>query len=179
MSVVVDEIDYRFSIPGTTAGNRDPQTNPADSRGGYASTTVWLGGVLHDLFGPITGDQNAAMAVDYRCLFVCNKNSSLAWTSVKFWITHQATGGAEVAVGVDPTPATPLNHAGTQAVVIATVSTPPSGVVFSAPADKASGLDLGDLGAGFCRAVWVRRAAQDNAAVTTDSCSVRVEGETV
>jgi len=66
---------------------------------------------------------------------------------------------------------------GTETAVSSETSAP-AGVSFSTPSALASGLSLGDLPAGQHFAVWVRRTVTTGAAATSDSFTLRVQGDT-
>jgi hypothetical protein len=61
---------------------------------------------------------------------------------------------------------------------LANEKTAPSGVTFTRPTSKATGLALGDLPAGQYRGVWIRRTIEEDAGPINDSGSFRVEGDT-
>lgn len=177
--MAVDEADilYKLSIRTGTAGDQNAQPDPDESLGKYVSTTQHAGG-LNALFDDISGDENAASDVEYRCLFVHNADPTVTWEAVKMWIASEVAGGASVAIGVDPAAASPIGQATAQASEVVTEQDAPAGVTFSAPTTKAAGIDLGDIPAGHCRAVWVRRTAQNNAPVDNDGFDWRCEGDT-
>jgi hypothetical protein len=116
--------------------------------------------------------------VDYRCFFVHNAHATLTWYSPVVWISSETAGGASAAIGVDATATSAIGASSAQAVTIANELTAPSGVTFTAPASKAAGLAVGDLGPGQCRAIWVRRTAANTAALDVDGVVIRVEGDT-
>lgn len=184
MAITANDIEYRLANPSASAGNQLAQINPAASLGGFLSASIWHGSGLHDLFGPVTGDQNRDLDIQYRCLFLINKHATLTWQLPIVWLTDLGTGITLVAIGVDPTPASPLTAAAAQARTTDAATTPPADVVFSAPASKGSGLSLGDLPPGHCRAIWLRRAATATAAAVDeddeplpDGFSIEAEGD--
>lgn len=146
------------------------------SAASHADTTP-VGG-MNLLFDTITGDQNAASQVDYRCLFVHNSNASLTLIGAVGWVPSEITGGANIAIGVDTTAASVIGSSSAQALTIANDATAPSGVTFSTPTTKGAGLSLGDIPAGQCKAIWLRRTATNSAASNADGAVIRVEGDT-
>jgi hypothetical protein len=159
--------------PGNSAAG-----TPNGSLGGFASTTQIPNNTLHNLFDQITGDENAASTVDYRCEVVHNNHASLTWQGPKVWISAEVAGGASAAIGVDPTAASAVGSSSAQTVTIANETTAPTGVSFSAPTTKASGLNLGDLAAGQVKGVWWRRTAANSGALNNDGATVSIEGDT-
>lgn len=137
------------------------------SLGGAKSSTAWTGGTLHDLFDVVTGDENAASDVEYRCVYIQNGHGSLATSAGKLWIQSQVSGGATLAIGLDPA------GKNATAATAANENTAPAGVSFSAPTDKASGLSMPDLSAGDYIGVWFRRTAANSAALDADGATVR------
>lgn len=179
MPIVTTDILIKLSITTGTAGNQAAQPDPNASLGKYISTTQLVDATLDNLFNDITGDQNAASQIDYRCVFVHNNHATLTWLAPMAWISADVAGGAVVAIAVDNIAASAIGSAAAQAATIATATTAPTGVgAFSAPTTKATGLAVGDMGPGQCRAIWVRRTAQNTAALNNDGFTLRVEGDT-
>ncbi len=178
MSIVSGDILYKLATTAGSAGNSTAQADPNASLGKYISTTSIVDATVNNLFDNVSGDENAASTVDYRCFFVRNAHATLTWLSPKVWLSAEVSGGASVAIGIDTTAASVIADATAQALTIATELIAPVGVSFSAPTSKATGLSLADLPAGYCRAVWVRRTAANTAAKDNDGATVRVEGDT-
>lgn len=178
MAISASDIKFKLSIKSGSAGNTLPQTDPNSSLGKYISTTEITDATLNNLFDDITGDRNASSAVDYRCFFVHNAHATLAWLDVYVWISAEAVGGADCEIGLDTTMGSPIGSAAIQALEVADSSTPPTGVVFSAPTSKATGLPIGNLVAGYCKAVWVKRSAKNTPAKDNDSVTISFGGDT-
>ena len=176
-SIVPSEIIYRYSTTAGAAGNTTAST-PAGSLGKYASTSVWAGGSANDLFDDITGSENAAGAVDYRCVFVHNSNTANAFADAVAYISAEVAGGATIAIGVDPTAASALGSSTAQALTIADETTAPAGVAFSSPTTAGTGIALGTIDVGQVRAIWVRRTATNSAALSGDGFTLSVQGDT-
>ena len=179
MAITASDLEYRFSAPEASGGNQQAQDTPANSLGLWLATTPWLGGALHDLFGLVSGDDNANMSIEYRCLFFINKHATLTLTSPVAWFTSQVSGGAVAAMGVDPTAASALNTTTPQALEIANRTIAPAGVAFSAPTSKGAGIALGNIGPRQCKAVWIRRSAFATVALDADGFGIRVEGDSL
>jgi hypothetical protein len=177
MPIAGSDLLWKFSVKTGAAGNSQAG-NAAGSLGKYISTSAWAGGVLHDLFDVITGDENAASDVEYRCVFIHNAHATLTWQNAVVWVASQVAGGAAIAIGVDPAAASAIGSAGAQAAEIATEGDAPAGVSFSTPTTKGTGLSLGNIGPGQCRAIWIRRTAANTAAQNADGATLQVEGDT-
>lgn len=178
MAITSAEILFKYSVKTGAAGNSTVGT-AAGSLGKYISTTAIVDAVANNLFDDISGDENAASTVDYRCMFVHNSNASLTLVAPKVWISSEVAGGASVAIAIDNVAASAIGSASAQADQIANETTAPSAVgAFSAPTTKAAGLSLADLPSGQCRAIWWRRTAANSAALNSDGATVRVEGDT-
>lgn len=178
MAITPSDILYKLSIKTGSAGNSGAQADPNASLGKYISTTEITDATLNNLFSDLSGDDNAASAVHYRCFFVHNSHGSLTLQSAVAWISAEVAGGASVAIGVDPAGATAIGSASAQAAEIATESDAPAGVSFSSPTTKSGGISLGDIDAGECVAIWVRRTAADSAAKDNDGATISVAGDT-
>ena len=142
-----------------------------DGHGG-ARTDNEVSNTVNDLFDRVTGEESSAGDTEYRVFYVRNESASEA-VDVKIHLTanyDSATGNDTTALGdiniglnvaKNTSAATPTNE-----------DTAPSGVTFSAPGNRAAGLDIGDLAEDEYRAVYVRRittasaSAKDDATVT-------------
>jgi hypothetical protein len=177
MAIAAADIKYLLSTTAGAAGYSTAQANPNNSLGKYASTTQVVDNVTLNIFDVITGDENAASTVDYRCLFVLNDHATLTLFSAVLWISAEVASGASVAIGLEAAAPVPKGQAGAQAVTIANELTAPAGVAFTAPTTKAGGLALGDIPAGYVRPFWIRRTAANTAAVDADGATWSVGGD--
>lgn len=178
MPVASSDVLLKLSTKVGAAGNANAGT-PAGSLGKYISTTQITDNSLHNLFDQISGTENAAGTIDYRCIFIHNAHATLAWQAVFVYLLSEVAGGASIAIGADPTAASVIASAAAQALEIANETTAPAGVIFSSPADFASGVSLGTIPAGQCKALWLRRTALAGAAVSNDGVSLRFQGNSL
>lgn len=171
------DIQLRLSTVTGSAGDSVAGA-PATSLGKYMSTTATLA-ALNDLFDNISGAENAANQVDYRCFFVYNSHATLSWDNAVVFLQSEVAGGASLAFAVDNIGPVARNATAAQAAQIASDTTAPTGVgAFSTPTTDAAGLALGNIGPGQCRAVWVRRTASNSAAVNNDGGVPAFAGDT-
>ena len=177
MAIVASDIKLKFSVKTGAAGNT-VAGNAAGSLGKYISTTEITSASLNNLFDDVSGTENAASDVEYRCFFIHNGHGSLTYTDVYIWLSAEVAGGAVAAIAVDGIAASAIGAAGAQADEVADESTAPSGESFSAPVTKGTGIAVGDIAAGYCRAIWVRRTAAASAALDADGVTFSVEGDT-
>lgn len=177
MPIAAADILFKLSV-AAAAGNTTAQPDPNASLGDQISTTQIVDATLHNLFDVVTGDENAASDVEYRCFFVHNNHATLTWEQVVCWLSAEVAGGASAAIGLDTTAPSAVGAATQQALIIANESTAPAGVTFSAPTTKAAGLVIGNLTPGQVKAVWVRRTAANTAAVDSDGVTITVAGDT-
>ena len=176
MAIGTADILYKFSVVAaagdTTAGTA------ATSLGDQISTTQITDATLNNLFDDVTGDENAASEAEYRCYFVHNNHGSLTWQNVVVWLSAEVAGGAVAAISVDTTGVTPKGQASAQAKAVADENTAPASQTFSAPTTKATGLSVGNIPAGSVAAIWVRRTAQNSAALNNDGVTITCSGDT-
>lgn len=177
MPITSSDILFKLAVTTGSAGNSTAQADPNASLGKYVSTTQLTGATLANLFDAVSGDENAASDVEYRCLFVHNAHATLTLQSAVAWLSSETSGGAVAAIGLDPAGNVAVGSGADQAATVANESTAPTGVTFSAPTSKGTGLSIGNLAAGQVRAIWVRRTAANSAAVDVDGCVIRVEGD--
>lgn len=178
MPIVTSDIKVKLSVKTGSAGNSTAQGNVNNSLGKYASTTELVDNTLNNLYDDISGAENAASTVDYRCVFIHNSHGSLTAQSSLIWIQSEVAGGASIAIGLDPAGASPIGQSSAQAEEIANETTAPTGVTFSTPTNSGTGLSLGNLQAGYCYAVWVRRTAANSSALNNDGATLRFQCDT-
>lgn len=181
MPIVTSDLKLRRSTTAGSAGNTTTQPNPQACLGKYISTTDAPSG-LHGLFTGMSADDNAGMVAQYVCLFLCNMHATLTWTGAKVWLDGgDPAGGAAVALAVDPTAASAAGSSSPQALTATSLTAPGAGVTglsWSSPSSEGSGISLGDIGPGQCRAFWVRRTGA-NSPATTESITLRWVGGTL
>jgi len=177
MPIIATDIQLRLTVLTGTAGNSTAGT-PAGSLGKYISTTQISGTALNNIFDNISGDENAASTVDYRCIAVYNAHATLTLLAPVVWLSAETAGGANMALSVDTTSASALGNTVAQAKEIATETTAPATQTFSAPTTKATGLALADIPAGQVKGIWLRRTAANSAALDNDGFTVSVSGDT-
>lgn len=173
------DILIRRSTTSGSAGDTVAGTT-ADALGKYMSTSAALA-ALHDLFPALTGAQNAASQVDYRCIFVYNNHATLTWVNATAYLTSEVSGGTSLALGLDPTGVVAKGSASAQAATIGSSTSAPAGVTFLAGTaidTDAEGLALGDIGPGQVRAIWIRRTAANSSAVNADGGVLSFSGDT-
>lgn len=255
MPIAASDIKFRLATTSGSSGNSTAQGTANNSLGKYMSTTDLVDDTLLNLFDAISGDENQALTVDYRCLFLYNSHASLTWQSPFVWLSGRrctAVGSTDVitsaahgftdttmlrvdadytsdaipsgltnsttyyavssttntfklasvvsgspvdigdssgfhtrrygittvAIGIDGTAASLAGASGVQAVTIATELIAPSGVSFSSPTTKATGLALSSLTTGQVRAVWIRRTATNSTAKDVDGAVLGASGDT-
>ena len=93
MPIAGTDVKFKLSTTSGSTGNTLAQADPNLSLGKYVSTTQITDATTNNLFDDITGDENAAGAVDYRCFFVHNSHATLTLLSPKVWISAEVSGG--------------------------------------------------------------------------------------
>ena len=73
MAILVTDVKFLLSDPAAAAGYTMPGV-PGNSLGKYASTSQLSATPADNLFTDLPGAQNAALQVDYECLFIWNSN---------------------------------------------------------------------------------------------------------
>jgi hypothetical protein len=146
MAIAASDIKFKFSLKTGAKGN-DAGSTPAGSLGKYISTTEITDNSLNNLFDDVTGDENAASNVEYRCIFVHNNHATLTWIGVLVWLSAEVAGGTTIKIAIDDEVASPISQAAAQADLVADEDTAPGAGVgaFSAPVTKGTGLSVGDI----------------------------------
>lgn len=182
MAITATDIVFRHSVKTGSAGDSTAQATPTDATNGslgkYVSTSAWTTGT-NSLFDNISGDENAASTIDYRCVFVLNNHGTLTLQNAVVYFTETALG-ASVAIALDNIAISAKGSASAQAALITNETTTPSGVgTFSTAAiTKAAGLSIGNLAPGQVKGIWIRRTAAASAALDADGFSLNVAGDT-
>lgn len=177
MAVVASDIQLRYTIPAAGSGDTSAGT-AAGSLGEYVSTTQVVSGTLHNLFDLVTGAENAASDVEYRCFAVCNTNGTSQWTAVDVWIDSQVAGGASIEMGLDPAGVVDTDLASAQGAVVADESSAPAGVTFSTPG-SGTPLTIGNIPAGDCQLIWLKRTAANTSSLANDGATISFTGTDV
>jgi hypothetical protein len=175
-AIVAGDILWKLSV--VAAAGNTTASSPSAALGDQVSTTAWAGGSLNDLFDDVTGAENAASTVDYRCVFIHNSNAANPYENAVAYLSAEVAGGASIAIGVDPAAASALGAATAQAATIANETTAPAGVTFTAPTTVGAGVALGTIPVGNVRALWIRRTAANSAALSADGVTLAAAGDT-
>jgi hypothetical protein len=143
--------DIKFRLTGGASN-----VSPTASLGGAVSTVA--GGIvpqtktLNSEFDDISGDEAYAGDIEYRCFTFKNEHATLTAIGGKLFVNQDSTSAnTAMSIGLDP-----VGKNGT-ATTIATENDAPSGVTFSAPTSKATGLTVPDLAPSDYINVWVKR----------------------
>lgn len=177
MAIASTDIIFRLSTTAGAAGDSTAST-PNASLGKYVSSTV-MGTGANALFDDVSGAENAASTVDYRCFFVLNNHATITLANATVYQSAEVAGGANIAIATDNIAISAKASATAQAATIATETTVPTGVsAFSSPTTDAGGLALGSIPPGQVKAVWVRRTAANSAALDADGVTFAVAGDT-
>ncbi len=162
MPILATDIQYRLS---GGAANADANT----SLGGAKSSAA----VPTQHFDDVSSAESAAGDIEYRCFYVHNAHASLTLLNARiFMAANTADSDTTIDIGV-----------GTAAInateqTVPNESTAPAGVTFSAPADYASGLALGNIPAGQHKAFWARRTVGASAGASNDTYTFQVTVDT-
>ena len=183
MPIVSTDIQYLLSAPGASAGYATAGT-VYNSLGKYVSTTQLSSTPLDNFFPDLTGAQNAALQVDYQCMFVLNNTSSgdtmlnvVAWLPLSGFVS----GGANIALATDNVGATSKTSSSAQAAVIANPTTLPTGISswVNPSSTSAGGLALSNIAPGQVAAVWIRRTATNSGPINNDGFVLECDFDTM
>ncbi len=151
-------------------------TSPNLALGGARSTAA--GGIVptaltaNSLFDDVSGAEQQAGDIEYRCVYVRNSGNVQA-TNMVVWLSGNTVDvDTQVAIGL-----------GTSAVdgieqTVANENTAPTTVTFSEPATEGTGLSIGTLAAGSSKAVWLRRTVNAGAGASNDQFTIATAFDT-
>lgn len=196
MPLTSADIQFRYSNIHADAADDDagdpPTSDPTSySLGKWISTVAWQGTSINDLFDNIAGYQNSANRVDYRCVFVANTHSTLTLYNAVVYFPSQVAGGANCQLSVEVNIDTPevarvslIDSTEPQAIALPNAVTVPTDsvngwtTVFSSAAGSGNAVTIGDIPPGQCAPIWIKRQAQNSAALDSDGFTLRVDGDT-
>jgi hypothetical protein len=155
MTLAASDVLLMLTTTAGAAGSSAAQPTPTASLGKYASTTQVVSGSVGVVFDTVTAAQATAGYTDYRAVAIRNASATEAATSALLWITDQVGGGV-YTIGLDPVGIVAYNSAAAQGTSIATKTTAPTGVTFTAPS-SVSPLTVGTMAANTVQLVWIKR----------------------
>jgi len=149
-------------------------TTPSASLGGAISTTEVVDNALQNLFPNVTSAQALAGITQYLCIYIKNTHATLTWTAPYTWISSN-TPSTDSTINISV-----ATETGSPVQTISDLTTAPTGQSFTAPTSFATGLSLGDLVPGACKAVWVQRVISPSAvAYSNDTATLNYQGDTL
>ena len=179
MPITNNEVLLKYSNSAATAGS---QSGAYNHLGGYMSTTQVASNSLNNLFTDITGVENANSQIDYRCIFIHNSNVTLTLLNTIAYISAEVEGATIIALAADTIGAVPITQTSPQATVTYNTLSAPGSLIFTSPvtySDTAHpAIVLGNIPAGYCVALWVKRSAGNTTAINNDGFQLRVQGDT-
>src|SRR4028119_122318 len=125
MPITASDILLKFSVKTGSAGNSTVGT-AAGSLGKYISTTQLTDNTLNNLFDDVTGDENAASEMEYRCFFVHNNHATLTYLDPKVWMSAEVANGAVAAIAIDSVAASAVGASAAQALEVVDENTAPA-----------------------------------------------------
>lgn len=171
MAITSSDVVFYYSIKTGAAGDSGAGT-AGGSLGKYVSQTAAAAGA-NGLFDDISGAENAASTVDYRCVFIRNNHATLTATSVTVYLSAEVGGGASIAIALDNVATSAKGSSSAQADQIANETTAPTAVgSFSSPTTDGTGLSVGSLAPGQVKAIWVRRTAANSSPLNSDGVTL-------
>jgi hypothetical protein len=147
MPILISDVQF---FKSTASG---PGTGGAtiQSLGDAITTNQLTDGLLNDLFDDVIAAESTSGRIEYRCIYLQNKDASLTLQDTDLYIDANAPNpNVNCAIGLDPVGAN-----GVAATIVDEI-TAPVGVIFSEP-DAGSPFSLGDLLADEFYAFWIRR----------------------
>ena len=178
MTLAANQIGLYLTTTAGSAGSSLAQADPTASLGKYGSTTAVVSLAVAAVFDTVTAAQATAGYTDYRAVVVRNLSGADTATNLLLWLEDQV-GGGTYSIGLDPVGIVAYNSAAVQGATIATKTTAPAGVTFTAPTSGAP-FTVGNVAANQLAMVWIRRVIS---ALTpgnaNDLVSLKARAETV
>lgn len=164
----IAEEDFEFRLSGGAANS-----NPNAALGGAKSSELTSSDV-DMLFDSATAAEALAGRVEYRCEYLHNGHATETMVAACVWVeSNTPLSGTALAIGVGTSAVNGTEQA------VANETTAPDDVVFSAPADAANAIALGNIPPGQHRAIWLRRTVNAGSGKSPeDGWELRVRCET-
>ncbi len=173
MPIIEADLIHRYSGSGTAS-------NPDLSIGGAINATDPDGVIVSDSDNNDMNDITSAEALSgiiiYHGYFYSNEITSavLTWTDPVFWIQSQTSSGdTNVLIAIA------LEAKNLAIEVLADEETAPTGISFTAPANKAAGISIGSLNQNDFRGHWIQYIVSVEATAAVDQYTIRAEGDTL
>lgn len=151
------------------------KSSSGEGLGGSITGTEIISGDPTNLFDNVSSSESTLGDVEYRCLFIQNKNSTVDLLNAKVFILSNTTSlDTRIEIGLG------TSGISTPEQTIPNESTAPSGVTFLSAQDAQNGLNVGNLPSsnGYV-AIWVKRTVDSGAEATiADQASIKIVGET-
>ena len=169
MAIAAGDIKLRVS---GGAANTDPDLSIGGAMGTGAGAIIDTD-VLNNDMDDITSVEASAGVIIYHGYFYKNEHGSLTYIAPKFYIASQTSSG-DTTVDV----ALVAEAKNTAIETLASETTAPATVAFTAPANFAGGIAIGDLAFSDYRGIWVKYAVGSSAAAVLDSYTLGIQGDT-
>jgi hypothetical protein len=177
MPISPSEVRWYLSNPNASTGFSGIGT-PGNSLGKWMSTTQVSNTAIDDLFLDLSAAQNAALQVDYQCIFIANFTvTGDSMRNPYVWMPSQqyTVGGATMLLAFDPIGAVPYTSTSPQAQAISQSTSTPTVVSWFGPSPLYyNGLLIPDIPPGYAVAVWIQRTATNSPAITPQSLQLEV-----
>lgn len=161
--------DGRYILQDSAGGRLHISVLSGSLPVGNQTDTITVAAKANGLFDNISGSESLAGDTEYRCFYVKNAHPTDAFYDVKLYIGTQTSGDDAIQVGLDLA-GTGDGAATGVADTVADENTAPDPVVnFTTAADLSNALNLSQLAAGECRAVWQKRIVLSSTANATTS----------
>lgn len=171
---ITNEPKFYLSVKTGSAGASTAGT-PAGSLGKYVSTTPITTATANNLFDDVSGAEAAAGDVEYRCVFIQNDHATLTLQNCQVALASQTAGGGDIAIALDGTAISAKGSASAQAAEVVDEQTAPTG----AGAFGTGALNVGNLGPGQVKGIWLRRTVTAGASATNDGAILNWSGDSL
>jgi hypothetical protein len=159
----------RYILQDSAGGRLHIDVTSGSLPGGNQSDTITVAAKANGLFDNITGAESLAGDTEYRCFYVKNAHATDALYDVKIYIGTQTSGDDAIQIGLDLAGVGDGSATGVADTIADENTAPDPAVSFSTAADLSNGLNISQLSAGECRAVWQKRVVPSSTSNATTS----------
>ena len=154
------------------AANTDKNAALGGARSTAAGGIVPTALTANSLFDDVTGAEETAGDIEYRCVYVYNSGDVAAQNTVIWLSANTADAQTQIAMGLGSSAVS-----GTEQT-IANENTAPTSVTFTEPSTEGGGLSVGTLNAAAHKAVWLRRTVDAGAGASNDTFTIAAAFDT-
>lgn len=165
----------RYILQDSAGGRLHIDVTSGSLPGTNQSDSITVAVKANGLFDNVSSSEALSGDTEYRCFYVYNAHATDSFYDVKIYIGTQTTGDDAIQIGLDLAGVGDGASTGVADTVADETTAPDPVVSFTTAADLNNALNISQLDAGECRAVWQKRIVSPSTVTgTTNDASVLI-----